>query len=460
MNIEVRRADGTGEWEGAPASDQPPIPFPVQAFPAPVADFVTETARSMGVSNDLVAAPVLPVLAASIGASWMLVVKHGFEAVPSLWVATIAPPGSGKTPASQAATGPLRTWQGRKLEDHRRELAEWSSRPDDPTRGHRPVPARVLVGDVTTEKLASLLSQNPRGLLFAQDELTALIGSFDQYRRGRGSDRSRFLEMWSSASITVDRQGNPDPIHVNMPVVSILGNLTPDMVSSLAEHSGRDDGFTDRFLMVEPMVQTPYWSDAEVTGAVTARYTAHVEALLDLQMENGHPTRLSLTKSAYDEWARLHNEHVDHIRQVAASARGPLAKMIMYAARLSLVLHVSRFVAGETESSDVDEKSVLRGWALVDYFAAHRYHAMSRQSRARSGQRTHAALSWLRKRELPATPRDLQRAGVAGVRTAEEANSLCDELVTLGAAANSTTATGSRQITAVGVVGVSDSAKR
>ena len=53
---------------------------------------------------------------------------------------------------------------------------------DPTTRPDEPKFVRTYATDATVEKLLSLLSDNPRGLLYHRDELVAWVASFNQYR--------------------------------------------------------------------------------------------------------------------------------------------------------------------------------------------------------------------------------------------------------------------------------------
>jgi hypothetical protein len=48
---------------------------------------------------------------------------------------------------------------------------------------------RILLDDCTTEAMAGVLEQNPRGLVMVRDELAALVCGMNQYKSGKGHDR-------------------------------------------------------------------------------------------------------------------------------------------------------------------------------------------------------------------------------------------------------------------------------
>jgi hypothetical protein len=65
-----------------------------------------------------------------------------------------------------------------------------------------PVLERVVTGDVTIEKLAALLEDNPKGLLVSRDELGGWLASFTRYKGGAGgSDLPNWLELSQAVSV-------------------------------------------------------------------------------------------------------------------------------------------------------------------------------------------------------------------------------------------------------------------
>ena len=81
---------------------------------------------------------------------------------------------------------------------HERDMAQWkrskSSTPP-PTKPELPIADRCWTDDATTEAMAMLLQQNPRGLLMVRDELAGWF-NFDRYAGGKGGgDAAKWLEM-------------------------------------------------------------------------------------------------------------------------------------------------------------------------------------------------------------------------------------------------------------------------
>ena len=191
-----------------PAVD-PFQPFPTDLLPDPIGEYIRTAAGSIGCCESFVALPMLAAMASAIGNSTRLAIKMNWHEPAILWTVIVGESGSAKSPALEVALRPLRKRQHAAMREHakamrdheaaivefERDLTDWKKSKDGtdaPERPVAPTPARCWTDDATTEALATLLNQNPRGLLMARDELAGWVGNFDRYTGGRGGGgRSR-----------------------------------------------------------------------------------------------------------------------------------------------------------------------------------------------------------------------------------------------------------------------------
>ncbi|MDA1229818.1 MAG: DUF3987 domain-containing protein, partial [Planctomycetota bacterium] len=89
------------------------LPFPLEIFPYLLQDFARQVATSVGCPIDLVAVPMLAVAATAIGASRVIEAKSGWHESARMYVAIVATPGSGKTPAESIVTRPVHNLQNK-----------------------------------------------------------------------------------------------------------------------------------------------------------------------------------------------------------------------------------------------------------------------------------------------------------------------------------------------------------
>ena len=274
----IRMARFTKTWRDLPdPMPMAPIPkapkFPLDVLPKGVGDFCADQARALGVAVEMVAVPVLVVLAGAIGRGARLRLREDFNVRACLWGMVIAPPGGTKTPALKAATRPLieaegvraaplreaqTKWLARKKEadavekGHLRAVAEAAAggttppnRPSEADPPPEPPTEHIVVNDVTVEKLAHLMA-TARGLTLFADELASWLASFTKYRAD-GSDAPFFLTAYSGGTHKVQRMSREDRIVVDA-YLNVVGGIQPAKAQEYLKAG--DDGLFERFGLI------------------------------------------------------------------------------------------------------------------------------------------------------------------------------------------------------------------
>jgi hypothetical protein len=422
--------------------------FPVDCLPGPVARFVTEHARAMQCPVDFLGVAVLTVAAAAIGGSRRLRIRPGYEEGPRLYTAIVAPPGSAKSPALRAACGPVYARQERlrklfdeEMEQYEEDLNAYDAAKrngDDPgKKPEKPVMRHAFVQDVTTESLGLILAANPRGVLQIRDELTGWVRAMDQYRGGRGADRPCYQSAWSGEPMKVDRKGGGgETLLVTHPYLSVLGCIPPGKLADLDAGNDGEDGFIHRLLFSFPdPVPERRWSWDGVDAATREGWHDTVANLYALPMgqdESGYETALviNLAPDARPLWEQWYNQHAREAEspRFPQALVGPWSKLIAYAARLALVVHLLRQAADEEVGEDVDAESLRRAFRLVDYFKSHARRVYARLRQSDTSRRVDRAFDWIVAHGGEAHTSDLTRNNVAGVEDKKEAEALMKEL--------------------------------
>jgi hypothetical protein len=155
------------------------------------------------------------VAGAAIGNSREVQLKPGWNEGARVYGGILGRPGLAKSAAAEKVAAPLFEVQKQLKEEyddavkkHKQAVADWEARAPA-NRGPKPEPPvlkRVIVSDTTVEALCVILAQNPRGVLLYRDELVGWARSFNQYRGGKGADRSFWLSCWSGQPVVVDRK--------------------------------------------------------------------------------------------------------------------------------------------------------------------------------------------------------------------------------------------------------------
>lgn len=411
-------------------------PFPVDALPAVLRDFVEAAAKAASCDNAHVALPALAAAAAAIGTSRQLKLKGSWPVLPTIWTATIGDSGSKKSVGSALALGPIEAIENRnerryqrECSDHDREIASWERHVADwkknkcrgpqPEKPQSPVSKRVMVDNTTIEALAPLLKANPRGLLLAKDELKGWLGSFDRYTSSAsaGSDESHWLSMYNGRPMVIDRKTGKHPtIHVPRAAVSITGNIPPGILKRSLNKEKRESGLAARFLMACPPKRRVQWNEETIPREVNEAYRRLFEELYKLQplaFTDGElqPMDVEMSAEAKAQYIAFYNANNDEQMDLVGDLAAVWSKIEETAARLALVSHMVRYCAGEqgVDSRVLDETSMASGIRLAQWFKteAMRVYAMLAETDGEEANRRLA--EWVDRNGGYTTAREVQQ---------------------------------------------------
>jgi hypothetical protein len=358
-------------------------PFPLHVLPGAARALAEAAAESIGCPVDFPAVACLGVASGVIGQSAQLRIKSGYFASASIYAALVGGPSIGKSPALRAGTSPLWTIAHELHQRWQRELEAWEAE-DPKERGPRPRLPRLATSDCTTEALGPILADNPRGLTVLPDEMTKWVLSMDQYKGGKGGDRPFYLSAWAGEPVFVDRAKNMlEPIAVPHPFLTIIGGMTPDMLSTLPEGKGRDDGFLARLLFTFPdPVPNRRYSERGIPEDVARDWEHLIRALWarEMRSDNGRSQAhvVRMTPGAHKAWVGLMDAHL--AEQAADdfddALEGSWGKLEAYAGRLALILHLMSLSDDATRPApdappDLPESVIDAAGALLRYFKAH-----------------------------------------------------------------------------------------
>jgi len=291
-DVSVLSVDEWPDPEPVRHSLRPVEALPPSIIPEPLQGWVEDTCHRMQCPLDFVATASIVMAGSVIGAGCGIKPKRQDDwlVIPNLWGGAVGRPSVLlKSPAIEQALSPLAKLEEEAKEDHESErdiyeaeLAGYKARKDaaqtDMKKAYsgkkndgqafedakqflrtlekpdEPVWKRYKTNDATIEKLAVLLSENPRGILLIRDELVGLLASWD--REDKQTDRAFFLEAWNGyGSYTSDRIGRGTTHTENM-CVSIFGGIQPAKLLKYlqqATNGYQNDGLMQRLqLLVYP----------------------------------------------------------------------------------------------------------------------------------------------------------------------------------------------------------------
>ena len=390
----------------------PAAPFPLDVLPLPALDLAQAAAKSIACPVDFAAVAILAAASGIIGRSVSLLIKPGYFASASLYVALVGGPSSGKSPALRAALAPAWLISQMLYDRWRTAMDAWELlKPDQG--GDKPALGRIASTDPTTEALGPILAKNPRGLTVAPDEMTKWVLSMDQYKGGKGGDRPFYLSAWNGEPVCVDRAKHmTEPIVVPHPFLTVVGGMTPDMLTALTEGRGRDDGFMARLLFSYPEPPGASYSEQGIPDDVAAEWERVALALWhrDMRVVDGKPTPwvVKMTPNAARAWFAWCQAH--YAEQEADgfpdSLEGPWGKLEAYAARLGLTVHLMTLASDPTRPADdlpeLPMRIIEAAFRLAEYFKAHarRVYAAIGGKGDDGGENVRALIRWIVRSDL------------------------------------------------------------
>ena len=367
-------------------------PFPVDELPPVLTKFCREVAAAVGCDESFPAMVCMAVCAAAIGTSRQLCVKYGWFVPPIVWLILVGESGTQKSPPFRMAMAPLKDRQQRdadsfiaancqyqnELKSYKREHKAWERKGEgeEPQQPERPIRRRCIVQDSTIEALAPILSETPRGVLLARDELSGWLASFDKYsnKAATSSEVPKWLEIYNCETISIDRKtGDERFIFVRRPSVSICGGIQPGILAKCLTNEHKDSGLQSRLLMTFPPRQAKQWRDDEVSPATQTAYGDAVRDLFEFQGDDSSGESKPATLKLSPEARALFKRYVNETGREQAAMSGHLAsqwsKLEEIPGRLAIILHCVRQVTtGVADHWAVDGPTMQSAINLGEWF--------------------------------------------------------------------------------------------
>jgi hypothetical protein len=112
---------------------------------------------------------------------------------------------------------------------------------------------------------------------------------------------------------------------------------------------------------------------------------------------------------------------------------GPWSKLVAYAARLALIIHLLWDACEKKTDKEVSAESLDRALRLIAYLKSHARAVYDHLQLPKKISRIQKVLGWLHTHnKAECNPSELARNEVAGIRTKSEATTLMKELADLG----------------------------
>ena len=212
----------------------------------------------------------LSAMSTAMDAQSRLYVGENYAVPPVLWTMTIGSPGDKKTPGSTPMFDVVRAIEKEQLKFHAKDLLDHESKearyqdekkkfiafatseagllgevpPEVSDEPIKPTPLRMLVSDVTSQKMCHILCNQPRGMTANYDELGSWVRKVNDPRSS--DDRGAWIQAYEAGTYAMDRVGSGYMISNNF-AATIYGNLQPKVLASEIPKMA-NDGLLQRFI--------------------------------------------------------------------------------------------------------------------------------------------------------------------------------------------------------------------
>lgn len=396
--------------------DSPMLPvmdLPEHCVPARVLNYCRDVATRMSIPVDFPVASALTFLSSAIGARALMKPKQydNWLVTPNLWGFIVATPSSLKSPATKEIRSLFAKIEIEYLEEYEANTASFKNEksvlevmrkqisskfaksgklnkddflaelnaieePEPPTQ------KRLMVNDVTSEKLASLLAENPHGLLVYRDELIGLLNTWN--KNGRENERAFYLEGWNgNDSYNFNRVGSGET-HIENLCISLFGHLVPDKVRSYFASTERNDndGAIQRFqLAVYPDSKPFKYVDAKPDLDCKAGFSKVAEYIVGEDFNDGEiDEKVSPTQffRFSDEAQGVFREWLEYITKKADDDDNDfiaehLSKYRSLVPSLALIFHVIELAdkPKQFRTSEISVETLTNAITFTEYLETH-----------------------------------------------------------------------------------------
>lgn len=388
------------------------VPFPIEHLPTSLQEFVLSAAQALYCDPAFIAVPALVAIGAAIGNSRLISVKETWQEPSVFWAAIVADSSSLKSPSMDIAVGPLWAIQRGMSLDYEDALKYWKRQHDewsdaryqkrkaddkDPGPGRapeKPNPGKLLVNDITIERLAQVLWQNPQGVCLCRDELAGWFASFGRYSDGKGpgADLPVWLEIFRAKSLLIDRKtGDPPSLFIPRAACSVVGTIQPRILQRILSDDFFDSGLASRLLLCMPPRKAKIWTEEIVPQSIYDTYNNIIKDIYltgkdSMEAHKEGAKEIGFTSAGKNAWIEFYSEWADRQTHSDGEQAYALAKLEAYCARFALLLCCYDKAEWPGKKEMVTEGHVKRAFGLVKWFAgeAERVYSMVRDPAEKS----------------------------------------------------------------------------
>ena len=404
--------DEMDHTESSPATDTHKS-FPVHCLPSPIAEYVATAVESITCDPSYIVMPLLSALSRTITNKRVIKVKKDWCEPAIVWGVIVGLSGDGKSPAMREVGRFLRDRQAELLQkneesikhyeeamkEHKVRHSKWENEAKKtelnaplqplPKEPEEPTCERLYVSDTTTEALVFVLSRQRAGLLLWRPELNGWIGSFGEFKKGKGgNDQAHWLQFFDGdESYTLRKSDNAKGNYVRRASVNIFGGIQPGILAKL-DDSHLKSGLVARLLFAWPNDDPVGWSDAVVNPLVVQKMEAVFDRLFKLETPE-EPVAVPLTPDARDLFKQYVLRNKAEIKELAGDLRAAWVKLKSYVARFALIFGMVN------DEQEISVESVRAAIHVADWFGEEARRVYTLFGRATGQADDFELLAWI-----------------------------------------------------------------
>ncbi|MBO5555679.1 MAG: DUF3987 domain-containing protein [Oscillospiraceae bacterium] len=458
-------------WEEPLPLQGPELPpFPVDALPPTLADYVSAVAESLQIPPDMAAVGALGALSTSLQKKFAVHVNSDWAEPINLYLLVIADPSERKSPCIKQMIYPIQAFEQkwndehaleiesskkmkrayiRRVESLEKKVAEGKAKEEELKEAvkleqsfHPKEKLRLFLDDVTPEKLTSTMAAND-GVCSI---MSAEGGIFETFA-GRYSGSANFdvaLKAFSGDPIRVDRM-NRDSETIENPALTLLLMAQPSVLSGImGNRDFRGKGLTARILYSVPksLVGARRADPPTVPWEIREEYEELICSLLTMKPVIFGETELIWLSEGAEELRLRYTESIEKgLLEEYADLKDWAGKIVGTTIRIAGLLclaesgpegRVSKDEWTEMYHYEITEDQFSRAVRIAAYFIEHAKAVYSRISAEAILGFCRRAVEAIRRRNMrELNLRELQRA-CTFLKDAAEVQAVLDKLEECG----------------------------
>ena len=461
---EQPRPSADGGIEPIPFSRFTTLPFPTDALPKDIAEYVKAVAESTQTPVDMAGTVALSILSVCLQGKYRVQGKADWLEPLNTYALVIATPSERKSAVLNMMLRPVNSYETqynqrnaaamensrmkRRILERRQKniedlVAKGKANEDDMAdiaakiaEFQEEQPLQLYVDDITTEKLVSVIAANRGKAALISSE----GGIFDTlagiYTNNVNIDV--MLKGYSGDPIRVDRIGR-DSESVMSPALTVLLMAQPNVVSTvLSNTTFRGRGLTARFLycMPESQVGNRKFNSQPVDQAVMEQYDRKIVNLLDDEKPD-HPEIITLSNEAREMLDRFATELEPKLAAEYAEIGDWAGKLVGNVLRIAGLLgraeiYLTGDFLADTDEIQVDRRIMGNAIRLGNYYLSNALAAYDVLPEKPMHTQANYILDMIRKRKLDTFDRRMAMRACQNFKTVDELQPVLDFLEDYG----------------------------